>query len=88
MPWRTGGLTDLPNLILLCQWHHTCVHEGGMTMVRLPHTQYDDERLADTLSAQRGYQVRRHQLAAVDRFNHPGRPHHPPRLDRRTVQHP
>jgi hypothetical protein len=25
-----GGRTDLANLILLCQWHHTAVHEGGL----------------------------------------------------------
>ncbi len=27
-----GGRTDLDNLILLCQWHHTAVHEGGVTI--------------------------------------------------------
>ncbi|HEX3205606.1 MAG TPA: DUF222 domain-containing protein, partial [Propionibacteriaceae bacterium] len=26
--WSHGGRTDLNNLILLCQWHHTAVHEG------------------------------------------------------------
>jgi hypothetical protein len=26
--WADGGPTDLENLILLCQWHHTAVHEG------------------------------------------------------------
>jgi hypothetical protein len=30
IPWADGGATDLDNLILLCQWHHTAVHEGGM----------------------------------------------------------
>jgi hypothetical protein len=30
--WADGGATDLDNLILLCQWHHTAVHEGGMTI--------------------------------------------------------
>ena len=30
VPWILGGRTDLDNLILLCQWHHTAVHEGGV----------------------------------------------------------
>ena len=30
IPWILGGRTDLENLILLCQWHHTAVHEGGI----------------------------------------------------------
>lgn len=34
--WLAGGPTDLDNLILLCQRHHTCVHEGGMSIARLP----------------------------------------------------
>ena len=34
--WADGGLTDLDNLLLLCRWHHTCVHEGGMTVHRRP----------------------------------------------------
>jgi hypothetical protein len=32
--WSQGGPTDLDNLILLCQFHHTAVHEGGMRIVR------------------------------------------------------
>jgi Domain of unknown function (DUF222)/HNH endonuclease len=32
IPWILGGRTDLDNLILLCQWHHTVVHEGGVTI--------------------------------------------------------
>jgi HNH endonuclease/Domain of unknown function (DUF222) len=35
VPWSEGGPTDLDNLILLCQWHHTAVHEGGMRIVRV-----------------------------------------------------
>jgi hypothetical protein len=31
IPWRTGGRTDLDNLILLCRHHHRLVHEGGWT---------------------------------------------------------
>ena len=27
-----GGPTEVDNLILLCQWHHTAVHESGMTI--------------------------------------------------------
>jgi hypothetical protein len=30
--WADGGPTDLDNLILLCQFHHTVVHEGQMTI--------------------------------------------------------
>ena len=32
--WSRGGPTDLDNLVLLCRFHHTAVHEGGMTIVR------------------------------------------------------
>jgi hypothetical protein len=34
--WAEGGATDLENLVLLCQWHHTAVHEGGMGIQRTP----------------------------------------------------
>ena len=34
--WADGGPTDLDNLILLCQFHHTAVHEGQMTIRRTP----------------------------------------------------
>ncbi|HEY5783972.1 MAG TPA: DUF222 domain-containing protein, partial [Microlunatus sp.] len=34
--WADGGPTDLDNLILLCQFHHTAVHEGNMTIRRTP----------------------------------------------------
>ena len=36
IPWILGGRTDLDNLILLCQWHHTVVHEGGVTIAGNP----------------------------------------------------
>jgi hypothetical protein len=36
IPWAEGGATDLDNLLLLCQWHHTAVHEGGMSIQRTP----------------------------------------------------
>jgi hypothetical protein len=32
VPWSEGGPTDLDNLILLCRFHHTAVHEGGITI--------------------------------------------------------
>jgi hypothetical protein len=32
--WSAGGSTDLANLVLLCQFHHTCVHEGGVVVTR------------------------------------------------------
>jgi hypothetical protein len=32
--WADGGPTDLDNLILLCQFHHTAVHEGAMIIRR------------------------------------------------------
>jgi len=31
--WAHGGPTALPNLILLCQHHHQCVHEGGWRLI-------------------------------------------------------
>ena len=31
-PWGSGGLTDLGNLVLLCQHHHGVVHRNGWTM--------------------------------------------------------
>jgi HNH endonuclease len=36
IPWILGGRTDLENLILLCQWHHTAVHEGGVSISNEP----------------------------------------------------
>ena len=30
--WADGGPTDLANLLLLCQRHHTAVHEDGFTL--------------------------------------------------------
>jgi hypothetical protein len=31
-PWKPGGGTDLPNLVLLCRHHHGVVHRKGWTM--------------------------------------------------------
>ncbi|MGD7788838.1 HNH endonuclease signature motif containing protein [Propionibacteriaceae bacterium Y1700] len=33
--WLDGGPTDLDNLMLLCQHHHTAVHEGRLAVTRL-----------------------------------------------------
>lgn len=33
--WADGGRTDLDNLVLLCQFHHTAVHEGRMAVRRI-----------------------------------------------------
>lgn len=32
--WSRGGPTDLSNLLLLCRFHHVCVHEGRLTITR------------------------------------------------------
>jgi len=32
--WVKGGMTDLPNLVLLCHRHHWMVHEGGWQLVK------------------------------------------------------
>lgn len=32
--WEQGGSTDLPNLILLCRFHHKAVHQRGFTIER------------------------------------------------------
>jgi len=84
--WAAGGRTDLDNLMLLCRWHHTAVHEGGVTIRRdtdgwmftKPDGQpcqpwVSDENLARHLDfARRRARAAQHdQLAAVDSFQHP-----------------
>ena len=32
--WARGGRNDLPNQVLLCYFHHRCVHEGGWEIFR------------------------------------------------------
>jgi hypothetical protein len=32
VPWKPGGRTDLPNLALLCEYHHHLVHSKGWSM--------------------------------------------------------
>lgn len=34
--WVHGGATDLDNLLTLCSYHHTLVHEGGFSVERHP----------------------------------------------------
>jgi hypothetical protein len=84
VPWILGGRTDLDNLVLLCQWHHTAVHEGGVTITwdadgwvfTKPDGQpcdgwVDDENLARHLDFALRRQQAHDQLAAVDSFQHP-----------------
>jgi hypothetical protein len=37
--WSHGGVTELPNLVLLCYRHHWMVHEGGWQLLRYDHQQ-------------------------------------------------
>jgi hypothetical protein len=84
--WIHGGGTDLDNLILLCQWHHTAVHEGGISITRAgggwaftkPDGQpceswVSDDNLARHLDFALRKQQQAHldQLAGVDSFSHP-----------------
>jgi hypothetical protein len=86
VPWSAGGRTDLDNLILLCQWHHTVVHEGGVSITAndegwlftKPDGQpcqpwVSDQQLAWHLdSALRNQQkAKSDRLANVDSFQHP-----------------
>jgi hypothetical protein len=84
VPWILGGRTDLDNLILLCQWHHTAVHEGGVTISpesdRWVFTKPDgqpcdpwvaDQNLAQHLDFALRRQQTRRRVAAVDSFHHP-----------------
>jgi len=32
--WRRGGLTDLPNLVLVCWYHHHLLHDGGWRVTK------------------------------------------------------
>ena len=95
--WAAGGPTDLNNLILLCQFHHTTIHEGGITITRT------SRRLAI-------HHARRHPLPELAHRHPPRQPtppptsqttdrsgrqlppprrqNHPTPLGRRTLQHP
>ena len=80
--WADGGPTDLDNLILLCQFHHTTVHEGGITITRsadgwqftmpdgtICQNWHTDIPLANRLRYLN--QQARHRIEAVDSFHHP-----------------
>jgi hypothetical protein len=80
--WAAGGPTDLDNLILLCRFHHTTVHEGGITIDRgrdgwrftLPDgTEPRPWQTADTLTDLLTAHARRTAaiIDGVDRFDHP-----------------
>jgi hypothetical protein len=86
VPWSAGGRTDLNNLILLCQWHHTVVHEGGVSITAdgdgWLFTKSDgqpcpawvsDQQLAWHLDSALRNQRQAHddRLASVDSFHHP-----------------
>ena len=32
VPWANDDPTNLDNLVSLCRWHHSAVHEGGWTL--------------------------------------------------------
>jgi hypothetical protein len=86
VPWSAGGRTDLNNLILLCQWHHTVVHEGGVSITAdgdgwlftKPDGQpcpawVSDQQLAWHLDSalRKQRQTNDDRLAGVDSFQHP-----------------
>jgi len=39
--WANGGRTDLANLISLCRYHHTAVHDRGYLIAARPGTGFD-----------------------------------------------
>ena len=56
--WEDGGTTDLDNLIMLCSFHHTFVHDHGWTIeqlddgrraLRAPHGPHGLAPIQDTL---------------------------------------
>jgi hypothetical protein len=86
VPWSASGRTDLDNLILLCQWHHTVVYEGGVSitaasdgwLVTKPDGQPCQPRVTDQqrtwhldLGLRNQQQTRDDRLAGVDSFHHP-----------------
>jgi 5-methylcytosine-specific restriction endonuclease McrA len=94
IPWIMGGRTDLENLILLCQWHHTAVHQGGISISNDPdgwlftkpdgqpcHSWVSDENLARHLdfACRRAQQ----QTAKQDQLSEVDSFHHP---DARTIR--
>ena len=79
--WAAGGPTDLNNLILLCQFHHTTIHEGGITITRAADETWQFTMPDGTtcqnwhtdipLTNQLRHQQARQRIAAVDSFHHP-----------------
>ncbi len=83
--WSAGGATDLDNLVLLCRFHHTVVHDGAIAIDRsggeVPtwNFRHPDGRLtvdweSDSSLVQWLTQLnrRRHdRLVAVDSLQHP-----------------
>jgi Domain of unknown function (DUF222)/HNH endonuclease len=47
--WANGGRTDLANLISLCRYHHTAVHDRGYLIAARPGTGFDFYRPDGTL---------------------------------------
>ncbi|CAN5424938.1 hypothetical protein BH10ACT1_BH10ACT1_43090 [soil metagenome] len=47
--WADGGPTDLANLALLCQHHHTLIHQGRFTLTRHPDGHLQFRRPDNTL---------------------------------------
>ena len=39
--WSKQGETSLPNLVTLCSYHHTLLHEGGYSVRRLTDGSYE-----------------------------------------------
>jgi hypothetical protein len=92
VPWIKGGRTDLDNLILLCQWHHTVVHEGEVVISRdgdawvftkpdgqLCQPWVSDQQLAWHLD----FALRQQSRAQGDRLAEVGSFHHP---DAQTIR--
>ncbi len=47
--WADGGATNLDNLALLCQRHHTIVHQQELTLIRRPDGHFDTQPRAPDL---------------------------------------
>jgi HNH endonuclease len=37
--WRNGGMTDLDNLLPVCEIHHQKIHKGGWVLTLTPNRQ-------------------------------------------------
>ena len=71
IPWWTGGLTDIDNLLLLCRYHHVKVHEGRW------HLRYDPHTGEVSVTRPDG---RRYQPGVSRSVREPGPPHTTPRI--------